>query len=132
MTPKEAATALDLLEKSRSMWTKEDEPVDTEDIEIPEEFSDCNTYHIDVMCWFGNQPYQFRIVTLLNDAEAMAACNKLADVMFNIVKTGISSFSIKLRSQTGSIVSRVFTNVVYMEHDIPTFKEVAEDENVEE
>ena len=130
MTPKEAATALDLLEKSRSMWTKEDAP-SNEPIDIPEEYSDCKAYHIDVMCWFGNQPYQFKITTLLNDAEAMAACNKLAEVMFNMVKTGNSSFSIKLRGQNGDVVSRVFTNVVYIEHNIPIFKEVVEDESIE-
>lgn len=135
MTPKEAAEALDLLEKNRSVWKsggseKNSRPHD-EDYVIPEEYSDCKIYHIDILCWFGNDPYQFKISTLLTDAEAYAASNKMASVMYDMVKTGQSSFSIKLRGMSGSVVSRVFTNVVYIEHDIPAFKEVAEDEAVD-
>ncbi len=130
MTPKEAATALDLLEKSRSMWTKEDTPP-PDDFEIPEELSECKIYHIDVMCWYGTTPYQFKITTLLTDQEAYMTSNELAKAMYNLATMGQSSFSIKLRGQDGKIVSRVFTSVVYMEHDIPVFKDVAEDENTE-
>ena len=130
MTPKEAATALDLLEKSRSMWTKEDTPP-PDDFEIPEELADCKIYHIDVMCWYGTTPYQFKITTLLTDQEAYMTSNELAKAMYNLATLGQSSFSIKLRGQDGKIVSRVFTSVVYMEHDIPVFKDVAEDENTE-
>lgn len=134
MTPKEAAEALDLLEKNRSVWESGgcSNSKESEEGTIPEEYSDCKVYHIDILCWFGNDPYQFKITTLLTDAEAYAASNKMAGVMYELVKTGQSSFSIKLRGMNGSVVSRVFTNVVYIEHDIPAFKEVAEDESVEE
>lgn len=137
MTPKEAAEALDLLGKSRNSW---DEKKFSENVNeatdeayvIPDEYSDCKVYNIAVLCWFGNEPYQFKIATLLTDAEAYAASNKFATVMYEMVKTGQSSFSIKLRGMNGNVVSRVFTNVVYIEHNIPAFKEVAEDENVDE
>lgn len=134
MTPKEAAEALDLLEKNRSVWESGgcSNSKEKEEDTIPEEYSDCKVYHIDILCWFGNDPYQFKITTLLTDAEAYAASNKMAGVMYELVKSGQSSFSIKLRGMNGSVVSRVFTNVVYIEHDIPAFKEVAEDESVEE
>ncbi len=130
MTPKEAATALDLLEKSRNMWTKEDTPP-SDDFEIPEGLEECKVYHIDVMCWYGTTPYQFKITTLLTDQEAYLTNNELAKAMYNLATMGQSSFSIKLRGQDGKIVSRVFTGVVYIEHDIPVFKDVAEDENAE-
>ena len=133
MTPKEAAEALDLLEKNRASWENKDSSQDSEEESgISEEYSDCRKYHIAVLCWFGNEPYQFKLDTLLSDSEAYAASNKLATVMYEMVKTGQSSFSIKLRGINGSVVSRVFTNVVYIEHDIPSFKEVAEDESTEE
>lgn len=135
MTPKEAAEALDLLEKNRSGWENGTDSTSSstdEEYYIPPEYADCKIYNIEVMCWFGSSPYQFKITTLLNDAEAYAASNKLASVMYELVKTGQSSFSIKLRGKRGNVVSRVFTNVVYLEHDIPSFKEVAEDESTEE
>lgn len=131
MTPKEAATALDLLEKSRLMWTKEELPSE-EVTEIPEGLEDCKVYHIDVMCWFGGTPYQFKITTLLNDQEACAAYNRMTEIIYNIAKSGQNSFSIKLRGKDGRIISRVFTNVVFLEHDIPMFKELLEDESSEE
>ena len=131
MTEKEAATALDLLEKSRSMWTKEEFPYE-EVKEIPPGLEDCKVYHIDVMCWFGGTPYQFKITTLLNDQEACAAYNRMSEIIYNIAKNNHTSFSIKLRGADGRIISRVFTGVVFLEHDIPMFKEVAEDETVEE
>ena len=84
------------------------------------------------MCWFGGTPYQFKITTLLNDQEACAAYNRMAEIMYNIAKNNHTSFSIKLRGADGRIISRVFTGVVFLEHDIPMFKEVAEDETVEE
>ena len=130
MTAKEAAEALDLLEKNRSVLTRDDTPP-SDDFEMPEGLEDCKIYHIDVMCWYGTTPYQFKITTLLTDQEAYMTSNELAKAMYNLATMGQSSFSIKLRGQDGRIVSRVFTGVVYMEHDIPVFKDVAEDENAE-
>lgn len=131
MQPKEVKAALDLLEASRTgKKISKDEEVDTS--VIPEGFEDCAVYNIEVMCWFGNQPYQFKVKALLNDAEAMAARKTLDTKMYELGRGTASSFSITLRGMSGQPVSRAFTNVVYMEHDIPQFKEVAEDESVDE
>lgn len=134
MEPREVKAALDLLEASRTgKKLAKDEPKAEEEVTIPEGFEDYGVYNIEIMCWFGNQPYQFKVKALLNDAEAMAARKTLDTKMYEIGRgTASSSFSITLRGMSGMPVSRAFTNIVYMEHDIPPFREVAEDESVDE
>lgn len=145
MDPQEAKEALDLLAKStkagktskldflkasKGVWDGKN-PIPQDEWEVPEGFEDCFLYHIDIMCWFGGTPYQFKVETLLNNAEAYETKNTLDSKMYELGRGTSSSFSIALRGKDGKMVSRAFTNVVYMEHDIPPFKEVAEDENVE-
>lgn len=145
MDPQEAQEALDLLAKSsaagktsrldflkasKGVWEGKD-PIPKDEYDIPEGYEDCRLYHIDVMCWYGTSPYQFKIETLLNNAEAYETRKTLDTKMYELGRGTSSSFSITLRGKDGHPISRAFTNVVYMEHDIPPFKEVAEDENVE-
>lgn len=145
MDPQEASAALDLLAKSRDagktskldflkaskgVWEGKN-PLPEEEYQAPEGFEDCTLYHIDIMCWYGTTPYQFKLETLLNNAEAYETRKTLDTKMYELGRGTSSSFSITLRGKNGKPVSRAFTSVVYMEHDIPPFKEVAEDENVE-
>lgn len=150
MDPQEAAAALDLLAKSKDsggtsrldflnaskgVWEGKmpPPPPEAEAVEWkpPEGYEDCKVYNIEVLCWFGTQPYKFLIETLLNDSEAYAASRTLGSKMYELGRGTSSSFSITLRGKDGRTVSRAFTNVVYLEHDIPAFKEVAEDEEAE-
>jgi len=111
------------------MWTSGD---DGNEEEIPAEVPEgCDVYHLVVMCWYGSQPYQFKITTVLSNAEAYSAGKSIDTFMYAMCEGKASSFSIRLRGGNGSVVSRAFTNVVYIEHDIPAFKEVAEDEAVD-
>lgn len=150
MDPQEAAAALDLLAKSKEkgdtsrleflnaskgVWEGKMPPpppdAEVEEWKPPKGYEDCTVYNVEVMCWFGTQPYRFQIETLLSDAEAYAASKTLDAKMYELGRGTASSFSITLRGKDGRTVSRAFTNVVYLEHDIPAFKEVAEDENAE-
>ena len=147
MDPQEAQEALDLLAKSnaagktsrldflkgsKGIWEgKNPIPKEKEEYKPPEGFEDCELYNIDIMCWYGTSPYQFKIEALLNNAEAYETRKTLDTKMYELGRGTSSSFSITLRGKDGRAVSRAFTGVVYMEHDIPPFKEVAEDENVE-
>ena len=125
-------STLDFLKASKGVWEGKVPKIGAEDYEPPDGFEDCTLYHVDVLSWFGNQPYQFKIETLLSDAEAMAAGRTLNKVLFELGRGTASSFSISLRGKDGRNVSRAFTGVVYLEHDIPEFREVAEDESVDE
>lgn len=100
--------------------------IDDEQLEKEEEYK---KYDIIFTLLLGNSLNQLKLEVYLTDEEANSAFNLLNKKIMELVRVNNPiSLSLVSRNGSGDVVRRGISGIVGIEHNIPQFSEVFEDE----